>query len=78
MTEQMQRLMERQKQILIWNNKLLENRMAVAEQLGEMAQLMNTLSNELFDIIPVDAVFQEELKTSFKEKNIFCREISGC
>lgn len=70
MTEQMQRLMERQKQILIWNNKLLENRMAVAEQLGEMAQLMDTLSNELFDIIPVDAVFQEELKRRLKKKHI--------
>ena len=75
MTEQMQRLMERQKQILIWNNKLLENRMAVAEQLGEMAQLMNTLSNELFDIIPVDAVFQEELKRRLKKKHILAGNI---
>lgn len=74
-TEQMQRLMERQKQILIWNNKLLENRMAVAEQLGEMAQLMNTLSNELFDIIPVDAVFQEELKRRLKKKHILAGNI---
>ena len=71
----MQRLMERQKQILIWNNKLLENRMAVAEQLGEMAQLMNTLSNELFDIIPVDAVFQEELKRRLKKKHILAGNI---
>ena len=49
--------------------------MAVAEQLGEMAQLMNTLSNELFDIIPVDAVFQEELKRRLKKKHILAGNI---
>ena len=42
--QELQRLMERERQNLIWNNKLLENRMAVAEQFGETAQLMKILS----------------------------------
>ena len=75
MIQEMLKLMEQSRQNLVWNNKLLENRMAVAEQLGEMAKLMKKLSVDLFDIIPVDAVFQEELKRRLKKKHIYAKNI---
>ena len=62
--------MERERQNLIWNNKLLENRMAVAEQLQEVAQLMRTLSRDLFDFVEVDRQFREEAEKALKKKQI--------
>lgn len=73
LAQEMQRLMERERQNLIWNNKLLENRIAVAEQLGEMAQLMKVLSRDLFDITQVNAQFLEELARRLKKKKILLR-----
>ena len=64
--QELQRLMERERQNLIWNNKLLENRMAVAEQLQEVAQLMKTLSRDLFDFVEVDRQFREEVEKALK------------
>ena len=66
--QELQRLMERERQNLIWNNKLLENRMAVAEQLQEVAQLMKTLSRDLFDFVEVDRQFREEVEKALKKK----------
>ncbi|MBS6160861.1 MAG: SpoIIE family protein phosphatase [Blautia sp.] len=68
--QELQRLMERERQNLIWNNKLLENRMAVAEQLQEVAQLMKTLSRDLFDFVEVDRQFREEVEKALKKKQI--------
>lgn len=68
--QELQRLMERERQNLIWNNKLLENRMAVAEQLGEMAQLMKRLSGDLFDMAEADRSLQEEFARGLKRKQI--------
>ena len=68
--QELQRLMERERQNLIWNNKLLENRMAVAEQLQEVAQLMKTLSRDLFGMVEVDRQQQEEFSRRMKKKQI--------
>lgn len=75
LTQEMQRLMERERQNLMWNNKLLENRIAVAEQLGEMAQLMKVLSRDLFDIVQTDPVFREEFAKRLKKKHILLRNV---
>ena len=60
LVQELQKMMDRERQNLIWNNKLLENRVAVAEQLGEMAELMKVLSRDLFDMVEVDLQFREE------------------
>ncbi len=63
-------MMERERQNLIWNNKLLENRMAVAEQFGETAHLMKILSRDLFGMVEVDRQQQEEFSRRMKKKQI--------
>ena len=68
--QELQRLMERERQNLIWNNKLLENRMAVAEQFGETAHLMKILSRDLFGMVEVDRQQQEEFSRRMKKKQI--------
>lgn len=75
LVQELQRLMDRERQNLIWNNKLLENRMAVAEQLGEMAQLMKLLSRDLFDMTEVDMQFREEFARRLKKKKIQVRSV---
>lgn len=75
LVQELQRLMERERQNLIWNNKLLENRVAVAEQLGEMAQLMKVLSRDLFDMVEADMQFREEFARRLKKKHIQVRNV---
>ena len=75
LVQEAERLMERERQNLIWNNKLLENRMAVAEQLSEMAQLMKMLSRDLFDMTEADVQFREEFARRLKKKHILVRNV---
>lgn len=75
LVQELQRLMERERQNLIWSNKLLENRMAVAEQLGEMAHLIKTLSKDLFDMAEADLQFREEFSRKLKRKKIQVRNV---
>lgn len=68
-------MMEQEKQKLLWNNKLLENRMAVAEQLGEMAHIMKGMSRDMFDITEVNEQFRDELQKKLKKKQIAAEHI---
>ena len=73
LVQELQRIMDRERQNLIWNNKLLENRMAVAQQLGEMAQLMKLLSRDLFDLTEVDMQFRDDFARKLKRRHIRVR-----
>ena len=75
LVQELQRLMDRERQNLIWNNKLLENRMAVAEQLGEMAHLMKILSRDLFDLTEADLPFREEFSRKLNRRKIQVRNV---
>ena len=75
LVQELQRIMDRERQNLIWNNKLLENRMAVAQQLGEMAQLMKLLSKDLFDLTEVDMQFRDDFARKLKKRHIRLRNM---
>ncbi len=75
LVQELQSMMDRERQNLIWNNKLLENRVAVAEQLGEMAELMKVLSRDLFDMIEADVQFREEFARRLKKRHIQVRNV---
>ena len=75
LVQELQRMMDRERQNLIWNNKLLENRVAVAEQLGEMAELMKVLSRDLFDMVEADVQFREEFARRLKKRHIQVRNV---
>ena len=75
LVQELQRIMDRERQNLIWNNKLLENRMAVAQQLGEMAQLMKLLSRDLFDMTETDMQFRDEFARKLKKRHIRVRNL---
>ena len=75
LVQELQKMMDRERQNLIWNNKLLENRVAVAEQLGEMAELMKVLSRDLFDMVEADVQFREEFARRLKKRHIQVRNV---
>ena len=75
LVQELGRIMDRERQNLIWNNKLLENRMAVAQQLGEMAQLMKFLSRDLFDLTEADMQLREDFARKLKKRHIRLRNL---
>lgn len=64
-----------EKQNLIWNNKMIENRLAVAEQLSEISHMMQMVAGELYDIIQPSNEFSEQLKKSLKKHHVIVKNI---
>ncbi|MDO4557080.1 MAG: stage II sporulation protein E, partial [Lachnospiraceae bacterium] len=52
----------REKQNLIWNNRMIENRLAVAGQLTEISHMMQMVAENLYDIVQPEEEFIQELK----------------
>lgn len=49
-----------ERQNLVWDNRMIESRLAVAQQLTEISRIMDHMAEELYDIMPADPQFQEE------------------
>lgn len=60
----------KEKQNLAWSNRMIENRLAVAQQLTEIARIMGTVAEDLYDIAPAEPGFQENLKKLLKKRHI--------
>jgi len=73
--QESQTVMLRERQNLIWTNKLIENRMAVAEQLGEMAQIIKLMSSDMYELEEVTPDFKELIQKYLKKKRIFLKSI---
>ena len=52
----------REKQNLIWDNRMIDNRLAVAQQLSEISRIMEMVAEDLYDISGGTPQFTEELK----------------
>lgn len=63
----------RERQKLIWDNRMIESRLAVAQQLTEMSGIMQSVAEELYDITPAEPGFREKLKKTLKKKHILLR-----
>lgn len=66
---------QKEKQNLIWNNRLAENRLAVAQQLSEVSGIMKEVAADLYDISAAGPIFGEELSKKLKKKSILLRHI---
>lgn len=72
-TQYYDRLLEnfqREKQRLIWDNQMIEGRLAVAQQLAEISRLMEMVARDLYDISQPDPDFLESLTRSLKKRHI--------
>ncbi|GAB6105511.1 hypothetical protein JCM17039_22650 [Blautia glucerasea] len=63
----------KEKQNLIWSNRMIENRLAVAQQLTETARIMGTVAEDLYDISPADPDVQDNLKKILKKRHILLK-----
>ena len=66
---------QKEKQVLIWDNRMIESRLAVAQQLNETARIMEKVAEDLYDIIPADPEFQEEIRKALKKRHIVVKHV---
>lgn len=66
---------QRAKLNLMWSNRLLENRGAVAEQLMETSRIMQKAANTIYDVHKVDAGLYQQLELKLKIHGITVREM---
>lgn len=66
-------LFQKEKQNLIWGNRMIENRLAVAQQLTEISRIMNMVAEDLYDIAQADPQFQEDLRKCLKKRQVLLK-----
>jgi len=54
---------------------MIESRLAVAQQLTEISRIMDHMAEELYDIMPADPRFQEELRKAFRRKHVLIKNV---
>ena len=62
---------QKEKQNLIWGNRMIESRLAVAQQLTEISKIMAMVAEDLYDIAQADPKFQEDLQKLLKNGIFF-------
>ncbi|MDO5363216.1 MAG: SpoIIE family protein phosphatase [Eubacteriales bacterium] len=65
----------RQKQRLVWDNRMIENRLAVAQQLTEISRIMEMVAEDLYDIERGDEKLEEDLGKRLKKHHIILKQI---
>ncbi|MDO4308606.1 MAG: SpoIIE family protein phosphatase [Eubacteriales bacterium] len=64
----------REKQNLIWDNRMIESRLAVAQQLTEISKIMEMVAEDLYDISQAQPQFRDELQKSLKKRHVILKE----
>lgn len=68
-------VLERAKLNLLWQNRLLENRVAVAGQLTEMANIMEEMAVEICDVKDISKNMDEQIKDRLKREGVMVRNV---
>ena len=63
------------RQTLIWNNKLIENRLAVAEQLNEVARIMNRTAQDIYSLNSVPEEMEEKVEKKLRRSGVLVQKI---
>ena len=64
----------KEKQNLLWDNRMVESRMAVAQQLSEISRIIGKISEELYDISFASPQLQEELGKKLGRHHILLKQ----
>ncbi|MDC7291666.1 SpoIIE family protein phosphatase [Blautia schinkii] len=65
---------KKEKQNLVWDNRMIESRLAVAQQLTEISKIMQMVAEDLYDIEQAAPQFQDELSKSLKKRHIILKQ----
>lgn len=63
------------RQNLIWNNRQIENRVAVAEQLNEVAHTIQKVAADLYDIAAVSGDMEQRVKKIMQKRHVLVKQI---
>lgn len=63
------------RQNIIWNNKLIENRLAVAEQLNEVARIMNSTAQDIYSLNSVPEELEEKVKKKLRRNGVIVQKM---
>lgn len=65
---------QREKQNLIWDNRMIEGRLAVAQQMQEIAGIMEMVAEDLYDITRAEPDLLEEIRRKLKKKHVLVKQ----
>ena len=65
---------KKEKQNLVWDNRMIESRLAVAQQLTEISKIMQMVAEDLYDIDKAAPQFQDELQKNLKKRHIILKQ----
>lgn len=74
-TEELKHIFTREWQNLLWNNRLIEGRLAVAEQLGEVSRIMQQVANDIYSITLAPANREEQVKKALGRKQVLVKQM---
>lgn len=60
---------------LIWRSKIKENRVVLAGQLNEMAQIISEVAEEIYDVVDVGDKLEDKIQKSLKSEGILAKNI---
>ena len=66
---------QKEKQNLIWDNRMIENRLAVAQQLTEISRIMENVASDLYDIEKGTPQFEEELRKALRKRHVLLQQV---
>lgn len=64
------------RQNLMWNNRLIESRLAVAEELNEVAGLFKRLSEDLYDVACVPEELEEKVRKALRREQVILKRMT--
>lgn len=76
MTAEMQRIFNRTKSNMLWYNRMIESRSAVAVQLSEMAKMMGDAADEIYYPRRSEDGRQEQIRKKLKNHHIVVEDIT--
>lgn len=61
-------------QRMSWDNRMIESRLAIAQQLTEVARIMESVAEDLYDISQAPSQMNEELEKVLKKRRILLKQ----
>ncbi len=74
-TQELNHFFQREREKLVWNNRMIENRLAAAQQFLEISGMLNQVAKELAEITQPSREFTDELRYSLKKKGVLLKSI---
>ena len=65
---------QREKQNLMWDNRMIETRLAVAQQLMEVSRIMENVASDLYDLERGTPQFEEDLRKNLRKSHVILRQ----